>query len=234
MKKRLTIVMAVVCCLALMVGTMAFFTDRYDTSANATAGNINLQFTDQSLAAEGLTWAVNDQGTPETADDVLEQIAGGTQARDNVWTDGKMLVNDGVLNPGDTIDLDYKVANAGSKSIDVKQQIVLTSNVALTDDAEEYKIIVGGQSITPAKSADDMTLTYELAEIVLSGSVEEDGTSTEQAYEISMAFDRLAKNKFMGSTVTVDLDIQAKQHRNTASTDWVDWATYTASVEQIA
>lgn len=215
-RKRVSICMAVVCCMALLVGSFAFFTDRADADATATAGNINLVFTDTSLAAES------------TGDNV--------QAIDNVWTAGKLVVDGGVLNPGDVIDMDYKVANTGNKSIDVKQQIVLTSSVALTADAEEYTITVGGQNITPVKSNENKTLTYELEEIVLNGSIEtEDGVSvTEQEYEIAMEFDRLAKNAFMDSTVTVELDIQAKQHRNTTDADWIEWATYEASVEQIA
>lgn len=198
-----------------MLASFAFFTDRADAKTTATAGNINLVFTDLSLAAES------------TGDKV--------QAVNNVWS-GKMLADGGVLNPGDTIDMDYKVANTGNKSIDVKQQITLTSSVALTDNAEEYTITIGGQTITPTKSNDDKVLTYELAEIILNGSVEtEDGvTVAEQAYEIAMVFDRMAKNKFMDSTVTVELDIQAKQHRNTSDSDWKDWTTYTTSVEQIA
>ena len=214
MKKRLTIVMAVVCCMALMVGTMAFFTDRADANTEATAGNINLVFTDLSAASE-------------------HKVTGQTNTVDKVWTDANPLCGD-IMNPGDNFDMGYKVANTGSKSIDVKQQIVLTSSVALTDSAEEYKIVIAGQDITPVKSNENKTLTYELAQIVLSGSVEEDGTSTEQEYDVYLAFDRLAKNKFMDSTVTVELDIQAKQHRNTTTGDWVEWASYDTTVEQIA
>ena len=215
-RKRLSVGLAIVCCLTLLVGSFAFFTDRAEANATATAGNINLVFTDESLASES------------TGDNV--------QAIDKVWEDEALVVDGGVLNPGDVIDMDYKVANTGNKSIDVKQQIVLTSSVALTADAEEYTITIGGQDITPVVSNEGKTLTYELAEITLNGSVEtEDGVSvTEQAYEISMIFDRLAKNEFMDSTVTVELDIQAKQHRNTTDADWIEWASYEASVQQIA
>ena len=214
-KKVITTVMAIACVFTLALGSFAFFTDRADGEATATAGNINLVFTDVSLANES------------TGDNV--------QAIDKVWTAGKLVKDGGILNPGDVIDMDYKLSNTGSKSIDVKQQIVLTSNVKLTDNAEEYSITVGGQNITPAKSDDDLTLTYELAEIILNGSIEkEDGvTVTEQTYDVSMEFDRLAKNAFMGSTVTVELDVQAKQHRNTTDADWIAWGSYEAGVEKI-
>lgn len=208
-------VLAVTCIGALMIGSFAFFTDRADANATAKAGNIDLVFTDMSNFAEHK---------------VASQTNGYTDSK--VWTDGKLVADGDIMNPGDNFDLGYKVANAGNKSIDVKQQIVLTSSVALTDAAEEYKVVIAGQTITPVKSDDDTTLTYELAEIVLNGSVEEDGTSDEQEYDVYLAFDRLAKNKFMNSTVTVELDIQAKQHRNTTSADWIDWAQYEAKVEQ--
>jgi len=212
-RKRISIALAVVCCLSLMVGSFAFFTDRADADASATAGNIDLVFTDLSKAAE-------------------HKVASQTNTLDNVWTDGEISAD--IMNPGDNFDLGYKVANTGSKSIDVKQQIVLTSDVALTDDAEEYKIVFAdGTTVTPVKSDDDLTLTYELPQIVLSGSVEDDGDSAEKEYDLYLAFDRLAKNKFMDSTVTVELDIQAKQHRNTEASDWVEWATYETKYEQI-
>ena len=215
-RKRISLALVLCLALTLVVGSFAFFTDRYDADATATAGNIDLVFTDMSTFAEHK---------------VDGQTNGYTDGK--VWTDGKLIADGDVMNPGDNFDMGYKVENTGSKSIDVKQQIVLTSDVALTDDAEEYKIVIAGQTITPVKSDDDMTLTYELAEIVLNGTVEEDGTAASQEYDVYMAFDRLAKNKFMESTVTVELDIQAKQHRNTTDTDWIEWASYEATVEQI-
>lgn len=211
-RTKFTKVLAAACALCCLVGTMAYFTDRETKTTSATTGNIDLVFTDLSSATE-------------------HKVDSQTNTVDAVWNNG-VLCGD-IMNPGDNFDMGYKVANTGSKSIDVKQQIVLTSSVALTDAAEEYKIVIAGQEITPAKSDDDTTLTYELAQIVLNGTVEADGTSDEQEYDVYLAFDRLAKNKFMNSTVDVKLDIQAKQHRNTTTADWVEWATYETSVEKI-
>lgn len=210
MRKRITKVLAIACIFTLLVGTMAYFTDRVSHTTTATVGNIDLVFTDQSLADEGYG----------VKDDVGTHSDTKPQAVNNVWTGGKLLTATGVLNPGDVIDMDYKVANTGTKSIDVKQTIVLTSNVAIP--AEELTITVGGQDITPTPggSAPSFTYTYNLAEIILSGSAELDGTSTEQAYEVALEFDRLAENAFMGASVTVNLDIYAKQHRNTTADDW--------------
>lgn len=216
-RKRISLVLVLAMALTLVVGSFAFFTDRENKSATATAGNIDLVFTDLSNFDE------------HKVDDT--QTNGYTNGK--VWVDGKLIKAGDVMNPGDNFDMGYKVANTGSKSIDVKQQIVLTSSVALTDGTEEYKIVFNGITVNPEKSDDDLTLTYELPQIVLSGSVEMDGTSNEQEYDLYMAFDRMAKNKFMDSTVTVKLDIQAKQHRNTTADDWKAWTSYTTEVEQI-
>lgn len=216
MKKKFIKIASVVCALCLLVGSFAFFTDRVDKDATATAGNIDLVFTDLSAFAEHK---------------VDSQTNGYTDGK--VWEDGKIVADGDIMNPGDNFDMGYKLENTGNKSIDVKQQITLTSSVALTDDAEEYQIVIAGQTITPVKSDDDTTLTYELEEIVLNGTIEEDGNAAEQEYDVYLAFDRLAKNKFMDSTVTVELDVQAKQHRNTTDADWIDWASYEATVEQI-
>lgn len=218
-KKRLIKISACVCALTLIVGSFAFFTDRTEQSATATAGNINLAFTDTSLKAESL------------GDDV--------QAIDSVWDNSSLVAPGGVLNPGDTIDMDYKIANTGSKSIDVRQRITLTSDKALSEgDAAEYKIVVGGQEITPVITTDEngTTAVYYLENIILNGSVEtEDGIDvTEQEYEVAMAFAKAAMNKFMDSNVTVTLEAQAKQHRNTSDVDFgTDWTTL-ATVEEIA
>jgi len=216
-RKRMTLVLAVVTCAALLVGSFAFFTDRATFSATAAAGNIDLVFTDMSTFGEHK---------------VDGQTNGYTDGK--VWTDGKLVADGQIMNPGDNFDLGYKIANTGSKSIDVKTQIVLTSSVALIDAAEEYQIVVAGQTITPVKSDDDKTLTYELAEVVLNGTAEADGTAAELEYDVYLAFSRNAKNAFMNSTVSLKLDIQAKQHRNTTSADWAPWATYTADYEVIA
>ena len=48
MKKRMTKILAAGMALCLMVGTFAFFTDRETHNAGATAGNIDLVFTDVS------------------------------------------------------------------------------------------------------------------------------------------------------------------------------------------
>ena len=214
-RNRSTKALAVCCGAALLVSSFAYFTDRVTETSTATAGTMDLVFADNSVASG----------------------SNNEFAIDKVW-DSAALVSDGnIINPGDYFDLSYTLTNDGSKSMDVRQQLVLTSSVALTDAAEEYALtITGGNdstAIVPTKSDDDKTLTYSLKDIILNGSVETETGAVTGAYDVQLDFAKAAKNAFMNSSVTVDLDIQAKQHRNTTENEWVAWGSYTTDFEQV-
>lgn len=208
MKKYLTLGMAVVCCLTLLVASLAFFTDKANVSATGTAGNIDLEFVDASEA---------------------NPAQSNTQAE--VWTKGIVKTGD-VMNPGDTYDLSYTLSNDGSKSIDVKHQFVIESNVALSSaDAGEYTIVVDGKTLTGALSNEGKTLTYDMTEYdVLKGSVEQDGEDS-ITYDTTLTFSKEAKNAFMNNQITVTLTVWAKQHRNTTDADWASVATYETAAD---
>lgn len=218
MKKRMTKILAAGMALALMVGTFAFFTDRETHNAGATAGNIDLVFTDVSSKD-------------------ANKVDGQTNTDDLVWTDNKITKDGDIMNPGDTFDMGYKLTNTGSKSIDVRQQLTLVSSVAMTDAAEEYTLKCGNMTITPNVSEDKKTITYSFDDIILNGTVETEATGVAQAegqdYDLYLDFAKAAANKFMGSTVSVKLDVMAKQHRNTTAADFVDFGTYTTSFEVV-
>ena len=208
MKKRIAKILAAGMALCLMVGTFAFFTDRETHNAGATAGNIDLVFTDVS--------------SKDAHKEATQQITNDTEA---------------IMNPGDKFDMGYKLTNTGSKSIDVRQQLTLVSSVAMTDAAEEYTLKCGNMTITPNVSEDKKTITYSFDDIILNGTVETEATGVAQAegqdYDLYLDFAKAAANKFMGSTVEVTLDIMAKQHRNTTEADFVTFAQYATSFEKI-
>lgn len=218
MKKRMTKILAAGMALALMVGTFAFFTDRETHNASATAGNIDLVFTDVSSKD-------------------ANKVDGQTNTDDLVWTDNKITKDGDIMNPGDKFDMGYKLTNTGSKSIDVRQQLTLVSSVAMTDAAEEYTLKCGNMTITPKVSEDKKTITYSFDDIILNGTVETEATGVAQAegqdYDLYLDFAKAAANKFMDSTVSVKLDVMAKQHRNTTAADFVDFGTYTTSFEVV-
>lgn len=99
MKNKKTIIALSICCiLVLLVGSLAFFTDRESQITGGKAGNIDLVFTDESLASKSTA----------------------SYAQDKVWENGSLVSNGGILNPGDTVNMDFKVENTGNKSIDVR------------------------------------------------------------------------------------------------------------------
>ena len=213
-KKRISGLLAGAAACMLLVGSFAYFTDQHDTAADAQAGNINF------------TWV-----------DAATNLSGAQE--DTTWKTG--FDADGVMNPGDSYDFSYTVGNTGSKSIDVKQTLVLVSDEPLTENAEEYTLtITGGNNATevvPASivtegqgNAAKTTITYELADIILDGSVETEtgshGTTTD--YTVKLNFDLGAKNKFMDSKVDLSYQAYAKQHRNAPDAGWAEVATYEA------
>lgn len=229
-RKRISVALAVVCCLSLIVGSFAFFTDHETHEASAAAGNIDLVFTDVSAAG---THNVDSQ----------------TNAQDEVWTNG---IASAIVNPGDTFDMSYTLENEGTKSIDVRQQLTVTVTdknddaMNLTENAEDgtvendYQYFLTfaaelGAIVDESKAAQGI-LVYTLPDIILNGSAEDEsaeGGVATQDYDVFLTFERLAKNAFMDSNVTVKLDIQAKQHRNTTDADFVEWASYTTAYESV-
>lgn len=205
-KTRKRISLALVACLALtlVVGSFAFFTDKLSTNTTGKAGSIDLVWADTSLKTG----------------------SNNTFAIDKVWDNHALVSENNIINPGDYFDLSYTLTNAGNKSMDVRQRLVLKSSVALTNDAEEYKLTITGgndsSAVVPSKP-DAYTLVYDLKDIILNGTTtgaETEATAVDGIYTIRLDFIREAKNAFMESEVTVNLYAAAKQHRNTTEADF--------------
>lgn len=127
-----------------------------------------------------------------------------------------------ILNPGDVNDLTFTATNSGEKSMDVKAVITLTSSKELTESAHEYKITDGQTELTGVLSDNRKTITYSVDDVLLSGSIEKDGTDTSHKYNYKLEMDSNASNAWQGSEVEVKVELFAKQHRNTdeLSSDW--------------
>lgn len=216
-RNRISKILGITCIFALLIGSFAFFTDREEQNATATAGNIDLVFVD-----------------------VSDADAYGTDDQDNtksgVWTpaDGEDegAIASNIINPGDQFDMGYELRNTGSKSIDVRQQIILESDKEMTDAAQEYTL--NGTVLTLDETNSTATkLIYTYEDITLAGSAEADGNAwdetkgySSQDFDVYLQFAREAKNAFMDSNVNVTLEVQAKQHRNTTGEDWMKWASF--------
>ncbi len=127
-----------------------------------------------------------------------------------------------ILNPGDANELTFTASNTGEKSMDVKALITVTASQAMTESDLQYKVTKDGTALAGTLSDDHKTLTYTVDDIVLSGSVEEDGDESSHKYDYLFEMDADADNTWQDSNVSVTIELYAKQHRNTdgLGSDW--------------
>lgn len=139
--------------------------------------------------------------------------------KSNLDSDG-----DGILNPGDTGTLAYTIENIGSKSIDAKTLIGITSDNILNQEDPEYTLSGEGITKEPTFSEDGKTINYEVDPVVINGTIETEpeanGTSSDQSFVFT--FDIDSKNAFQDDNVVVNYTVYAKQHRNTEDSDWAE------------
>ena len=199
-KKRITLALAAVTVLALLIGSFAFFTDRIDSSIQAEAGTLDLQLSTITAA--------------KTSD----------------------------FKPGEGIAIDFTLSNAGNKSADVLETIVLTSSIAMSDTTEfdlynatdvtldsKGKVTAiksGAQPLTVRSvSADKKQITYAIPEFILNGTgeaaeIETGALGTAKASAYVLVFRTHAGNEFQDTTISLNYEAQAKQHRNTNADTW--------------
>lgn len=222
-RKNISLVLVLCLALTLVVGSFAFFTDKLTADTKATAGNINLVWEDVS----------ENTYVPAAGDGV---IGNNEYCQNDVWDSKSLIKSEGVINPGDAFDMSYKLSNSGTKSIDVRQRIVLVSDMELTSEqAAEFHLTISGGN-NPAGSevagklqADQKTIIYDFEDIILNGSketTEENAVADNQVkadnvtYTVRFDFEKEADNDFMNKGVAINLYAAAKQHRNTVETDF--------------
>jgi len=212
LRNRLALLAVLACVVSILIGSIAFFTDRVSGTTADTAGTLDLVFKDISSSATGANGIVSPN----------------SHALDKVWETGN-LASAPILNPGDYFDLSYTISNEGNKSMDVRQRLVVTSTEPMSD-TEGFQLTVTGENydtkaVQGTLSKDALSLTYELSDVLLNGVGEgaetEKGISwTDQTYTVRLDFLIGSDKDFMGAGVTVDIDAQAKQHRNTDDSLW--------------
>ena len=128
---------------------------------------------------------------------------------------------DGIIGKDDTGVLNFSVSNEGSKSVDVKTVINITSKQEL--DTDDLQYVLSGDLINedPVLSEDKKTLTYTSDPIVLNGTIETydtaEGNVSEQAYYL----DVFSADDVFADDVEISYMIYAKQSQNTVNDDWV-------------
>lgn len=204
-KKALALVMSVVTVLSLMVGTLAYFTDRFDASATATAGTLVLDLTDIETTngtnlkpgyGAAFSFTLSNDGNKSA--DVLETIVVTVMKGQNAMN----------LN-----------ASAPEFSIYPASAVQMDGNNVVTSITGSALGTVSGNKIT-----------YAVPQFTLNGGTgtasdeKEAGVSvSSKESEYVLVFNTNAGNDFQGLTLTLDYEAQAKQHRNTQADNAGAW-----------
>ena len=200
-KKIMALVLAIATVAALAVGTFAFFTDRIQAKAEATAGTLELSLTDIQTGKN----VKMKPGAGCTVDFTLSNLG-------NKSADVK-----------EVLVLRSPVAmTAGAEEFD----LYLASDVTLAADGKVT--VKDGKSPVAARavSTDRKSITYTIPEFILNGTggdeaeTEPNVTSNAKSSAYVLVFKGTADNAFQGITVTLDYMAQAKQHRNTDRNTW--------------
>lgn len=201
----------------LLVGSLAYFTDRISKGASFST--------------------INKGGVIVTPDPDPDDPTPDPDKLSTKWANvnAQALSN---FNPGDKVDLSYKLANTGELAVDVRETFVITSSKAMKDGAPQFRLFstvtqdaakanVGGNVVVTEKKIDSTHYMYTITAYSLNGSDETvtgvNATSMDKSYYL--VFDRTADNAFQGATCTIDYLVEAKQHSDGGNADWVTAAT---------
>lgn len=212
-KKRLglTILSLSLICATSISMVMAYFTDREQATASATAGTLSITLTE--------SWNASNP------------------ARENAKPGDIYRLTYTVTNEGNKsadVRETFVIRSSVAMSATPEFEIYAANSVVKGSDGT-YAPISGAQpvvnsSTTRKISSDKKSITYYLPEFVLNGT----GTAAETESGVSsnaktcnyvILFSKAASNAFQGAEITVDYLAEAKQHRNTNASVWTTVAT---------
>lgn len=213
---KITGLLALVLVSVMLVGSLAFLTDRIsgDASFSTIKGGV-------------IITPDPDPDDPTPDPDKLSTKWANVNA--------EALAN---FNPGDKLDLSYTLANIGELAVDVRETFVITSSEPMKDGAPQFRLFstfseddaganVGGNVVVKEDKIDATHYKYTITSYSLNGSAETvtgvTATYMDKAYYL--VFDKTADNGFQGATCTVDYLVEAKQHSDGGDADWTTAAT---------
>ena len=205
---KLSGILALAMAVVMLVGSLAYFTDRITTKA--TVSTIGADIT-------------TDPDDPTYKDDLTAK-----------W----LHVNNAAkanFNPGDKVDLSYTLANTGDLAMDIRETFIVTSSKPMKDSAPEFRLFTAADQDTDTKAwtgdttkvvdfqkISDTVYKYTVASYTLSGSQETVGSSAKKVDKTyHLVFDKASGNDFQGATCTIDYLVEAKQHSDGGDADWV-------------
>jgi len=230
---KATAILAVFLVLCLMIGSLAFFTDRISTTANMSTVDNALDIIpekDPTVDPDDPTNPNKPGGnvdpddyedpTPNDPDDDLT----------NWWAylNSKAMKN---FNPGDKMTLNFKMSNKGNLGVDMRETFVITSNVDMTANDPEFCLFTDVSQNADTKEwtgtqvAGTMTkISNKEYKFVIAESNIAAGASADKDYYVVFAGE--SGNKFQGATCTVDYLAEAMQEDG----NWATAATATLTL----
>lgn len=187
----------------ILAGTVAYFTDRVETSATAKAGTVDL--------ALDANWANVANFNPGDKADLDYQVS--NDGNKSVDVRERLVVTSSVA-----LDTAAQAEFEIYKAIDVEQDAA----GAYVPKADAKPVTDGAKRIV---AGDSKSITYVLPEYTLNGTganaeTESGVTDTNHATDYVLVFKGASSNAFQDADVEVSLLAEAKQHRNTNSDTW--------------
>ena len=222
--KKATALVLVACMVMSIVGSFAYFTDRTDAKATATAGSLAINLDDSGIKL-----------TDADGKDILNP----GDVRDVNYT--VTNVGNKSMDVKETITL--SVYDSVGQPLNVKGSAIEQSEVDLytKDDVTAYDTVDGytladGAAPVQVKTINNNVITYKPDIYTLNGNSNfdeqevETGIDTDKhTTDLKLVFDKLAANSFQSAVVKMDVLVEAKQHRNTSAydADWTELQTET-------
>lgn len=199
--------------LLALTGSFAYFTDRVEDKAVATAGVVDLAL--ESDWQDVLNFNPGDQL------DLGYEIH--NEGNKSVDVRERIVVKSSVaMDPSDQAEFEvYRAA-------DVEQ----ADNGSYVPKQGAEPVATGEDRIV---SDDNTSITYEISQYTLNGTganaeVEDGINETSKASDYVLVFKGESANQFMAAETTVDLVAEAKQHRNTDDDTWAAISTESVTV----
>lgn len=216
-KKLVTIVMAVLALTALTIGTLALFTDRFQSEVDVTAGTLDLTLSQNWESDNAAVAAKFKPGTGLVLNYTLDN--GGNLAA-NVKE--KIVIS----TDKDLTDAAPEFALYSASDVDVAAD----GDVTIHDGATPIASVAG----TYTEEGTGNTwhkLTYEFGPFVLNGNVEQpDGASDTKGGAYVVVFSTKATNDFQAATLKVEYLAQGLQYGNTGADTWADAKVISAEI----
>jgi len=217
--------LALALALVLLVGTLAFFSDRVtaDATVSTIAHAVDIEpDPDPTVEPDDPT-----KPDPEDYEDPTPNDPDDDLSNWWVYLNSRAMAN---YNPGDKMTLNYILSNKGTLAVDIRETFVITSGRAMNASDPEFALYksftqdangcnFGTNAVPVTQKISNSQYKYVITGTTLSGSKETVPSATAKSTPKSyyVVFDADANNTFQGVTCTVDYVVEAKQH---GSDEW--------------